>query len=119
MMSEAAITVETRERPGALVVEVAGEVNLHSSPQLLTSLRELAARHPKRLVIDLAGVSYMDSSGLGSLVDVKRRVERHGGRLTLAGLQPRVRSVFEIAQLHRFFNIAPSVAEALADEPRS
>lgn len=116
-MSESELRIETREQAGTVVIQVSGEVNLRSSPQLLTALRELAERGPRRLVIDLHGVSYMDSSGLGSLVDVKRRLERRGGRLTLAALQPRVRSVLEIAQLHRFFTIAASVAEAESDEP--
>jgi anti-sigma B factor antagonist len=54
----------------------------------------------------------MDSSGVGTMVEIKRLVERGGGRLVLAGLQPRVRSVFEVTQLDRFFDIAKDINDA-------
>jgi len=94
------------------MVRVAGEVDLHSSPDLRAELLKTLAGKPRKLVVDLAGVSYMDSSGVGTLVEIKRLLEQKGGSVVLAALQPRVRGVFEITQLDKFFTIVGSADEA-------
>ena len=94
------------------VVRVSGEVDLRTSPQLREALLRVAQKGPDRLIIDLAEVDYMDSSGVGTMVELKRVVERRDGRLVLVNLQPRVRSVFEVTQLDRFFDIAADLNEA-------
>jgi anti-sigma B factor antagonist len=96
----------------APVVRAAGEVDLRTSPQLREVLLKVAQSKPKRLIIDLSDVDYMDSSGVGTMVEVKRLIERAGGRLILVALQPRVRSVFEVTQLERFFDIANNINDA-------
>jgi len=110
--SASRLTIRSQYDADGPVVTLAGEVDLRSSPQLREALLEILEQRPARLVIDLSGVEYMDSSGVGTMVEVKRRVERDGGRIILAGLQPRVRSVFEITQLDRFFEIRRDVDEA-------
>lgn len=95
---------------GTIVVAVRGEVDLKTSPELRDVLLS-QARGAQRLIVDLAGVAYMDSSGVGTLVYVKREVERGHGQLILAGVQARVRSVLEITQLHKFFKIVASASE--------
>ena len=94
------------------LVRVAGEVDLHSSPQLRTLLLQVLEQEPELLILDLSAVSYMDSSGVGTMVELKRLAERQGGQVVLAGLQPRVRGVFEITQLDKFFAIVDNVDEA-------
>lgn len=113
-MSEApeALDISTEQLDTATVIRIAGEVDLRTSPQLRSAVTERIADKPARVIVELGGVSYMDSSGVGTLVYLKREAERAGCRLVLAGLQPRVRAVFEIAQLDRFFTIAGSVEEA-------
>ena len=93
------------------VVKVSGDVDLRTSPRLRAVLMEMAHKTPGTLLIDLSGVDYMDSSGVGTMVYVKREVERGGRRLILIGLQPRVRSVLEITHLDKFFTIATSIDE--------
>jgi anti-sigma B factor antagonist len=94
------------------VVQLKGDVDLRTSPDLRENLLQLIKQRPERLILDLAGVGYMDSSGVGTMVELKRRIERRGGELVLAGLQPRVRSLLEITRLDQFFTIASSVDEA-------
>jgi anti-sigma B factor antagonist len=94
------------------ILKITGEVNLRTSPDLHARMLAEVQPRPKRLIIDLADVPYMDSSGVGTLVDVKRRVDRYEGHLILAGLQKRVLGVFEITQLHQFFRIATNLDEA-------
>ena len=80
--------------------------------RLSHDLLALIEQRPQRLIIDLTHVGYMDSSGVGTLVELKRRFEQLGGKLVLLGLQSRVRSVFEITRLDRFFVIARDLNEA-------
>jgi anti-sigma B factor antagonist len=107
------LRVDTTHVRGTPVVSVSGDVDLRTSPQLREQLLSVA-RRDNGLLLDLSGVAYMDSSGVGTMVFVKREVERNGGRMVLIGLQPRVRSVFEITNLDKFFKIVQSVDEATA-----
>ena len=68
----------------------------------------------QRVVIDLAGVRFIDSSGLGALVSGFKNSVSHRGRLTLSGLQEQVRSMFELTRLHRVFEIHEGLQDALA-----
>lgn len=103
---------EIRKTDGATVVVLSGDVDLHHSPDLHAQLVEVADDRPKRLMLDLTEVPYMDSSGVGTLVEVFRRVSAYKGKMVLFGLNDRVRSVFEITKLDRFFTICETEDEA-------
>ena len=94
------------------VVQLKGEVDLRTSPDLRERLLQLVEQRPERVILDLAGVDYMDSSGVGTMVEFKRYLERREGQLVLTGLRPRVRSLLEITRLDQFFTIAANVDEA-------
>jgi len=103
-----------RRQQGTVILDLAGEIDLHSSVQLRgVLLEELRAGAPV-LMINLTGVSFMDSSGLATLIEALQLARRQGGQLKLFGLQGRVRSLFEIARLDGVFGIYDSEAEALA-----
>jgi anti-sigma B factor antagonist len=97
-----------------VVVEAAGDIDLHRSADFQRSLLEVTAQKPGQVIVDLSGVPYMDSSGVASLVKLLARVRRDGGVVKLAGLTPRVRSVFEITRLDTVFQIFSDKEEALA-----
>ena len=105
------LRIDTTTTGSGPVVRVTGEVDLRTSPQLRRQLLQLLEQRPQRLVVDLSQVGYMDSSGVGTMVEIKRRIERDGGEVILSGLQTRVRSIFEITQLDKFFRIVPSADE--------
>jgi anti-sigma B factor antagonist len=69
---------------------------------------------PQRLVVDLAKVTYIDSSGLAVLIEGMQNVEAYGGKFILAGIQENVKPIFEIARLDQVFIIFPHVDAALA-----
>lgn len=106
------LDVSARREPDATIVTLGGEVDLRTSPQLRNTFLELLDTKPPRIIIDLSGVSYVDSSGVGTIVELKRRAMRSGSDVILVGLQTRVRSVFEITRLDKFFTIAKDVDEA-------
>jgi anti-sigma B factor antagonist len=88
-----------RTQSEATVVEVSGEIDLHSAPQLRAELlKAVDAAHPK-VVIDLAEVTFIDSTGIGVLVGALKRAREKGGALNFCGVQTRVKRVFEITGL--------------------
>jgi anti-sigma B factor antagonist len=96
------------------ILPVEGEIDLHLSPRVARDLGALIKDEPKKLVVDLSKVSYMDSSGLAVLIEGMRHVEAYGGKLYLVGLQENVRSIFRTSRLDQAFRIFPDVAAALA-----
>lgn len=102
------------ERVGdALVVSVRGEITLAQTPSFHQSLVTLCAQTPRILVVDLSAVPYMDSSGVGTLVDIYRKIRARGCNMALVGLTDTVRSLFEITKLDSFFTILPTRDEAI------
>jgi anti-sigma B factor antagonist len=100
------------DAPNVLPLE--GEIDLHVSPRVAASLGAMTEKKPARLVVDLARVTYIDSSGLAVLIEGMQNVEAYGGKFFLAGLQENVRPIFEIARLDQVFIIFPHVDAALA-----
>lgn len=101
---------------GAVVLISVGEERLdaHNSGDLKTRLLSLFEGGKNNMVINLQGVRFVDSSGLGALVSGFKNASARNGSLKLAGLQPQVQSMFEQTRLHRVFEIFPSPEEAIA-----
>ncbi|HUU21194.1 MAG TPA: STAS domain-containing protein [Phycisphaerae bacterium] len=96
-----------------VVVEANDEIDMHRSNEFQRELMKVLAEGPTQIVVDLSAVSYMDSSGVASLVKLLSRCSRQKIRLKLAGMTPRVRSIFEITKLDTVFEIVPGVKEAV------
>jgi anti-sigma B factor antagonist len=86
-------------------VGLTGDIDLSRSPELRHDLIQIANGAPRRLIIDMTQVPYMDSSGVATLVEALQRQRKHSGKMILCGLQPKVRSIFEIARLDMVFTI--------------
>jgi anti-sigma B factor antagonist len=100
------------EPPNVLTLE--GALDLHVSPEVRASLREMIDKKPKRLVVDLSKVPYVDSSGLAVLIGAMQSLEHQGGLFMLAGAQDAVRMILESARLDQYFLLFPHVDAALA-----
>jgi anti-sigma B factor antagonist len=111
-MSEEMRVDVTREGD-TVVVAPSGEVDLSRSPKLRNALRDAQSSRPKRVVIDLSDVEYMDSSGVATLVEAYQVARRNGSKMVLCGLMDRVKSIFEIAKLDSVFTITADRAGAL------
>ncbi len=103
-MSETVIQ-DVQQLDDGVQVRPSGDIDLSRSPQLRVELLQLAAHKPRRIVVDLANVPYMDSSGVATLIEALQAQRRSGGKMILCGLQPKVRSIFEIARLDMVFTI--------------
>ena len=106
--------LNVRHEGNAVVVDLTGDVDLLHNKQIHHALVAVCEGKPERLLVNLGDVTYIDSSGVGALVEAYRKVKDRGGRLILFGMSPRVRSVFEVTKLDKFFEIVDTEAEALA-----
>lgn len=86
------------------VITVRGELDVYTAPRLREVLIEVLASPPEHLLVDLAGVPFMDSTALGVLVGANRRAAASGGDLTVVAT-PQVRRVISITGLDRVFTV--------------
>ncbi|MFM7322817.1 MAG: STAS domain-containing protein [Armatimonadota bacterium] len=108
------LIVEVRLEGASAVVVAAGEIDVYQAPRLREVLEGLPAGATGPLVIDLTGVSYIDSTGLGTLVAARKRRVAEGSTVRLVCPDPTLRKVFEITGLVSFFTMVDSVEAALA-----
>lgn len=110
------LKVKTRRLgAGTGVVELIGEVDVYSASQAKQKIHDLIEGGANHLVIDLSGTEYLDSTAMGVLVGVLRRVGESGGWVRLVGLKPRIRRLFQITRLDQILPIFETEEEALAD----
>ncbi len=101
--------------PSPTVYAPSGAIDLHVSPELRAALRTIIDEEkPKRLVVDLSGVPYIDSSGIAVLIGAMQSLEHEGGVFLIAGPQEGVRMIFESAKLDQYFRLFPDVEAAAA-----
>ena len=96
------------------VVAVSGEVDVYSAPELKQSLTGLLHAGAKSVVVDLTEVAFLDSTGLGALVEVRAAASESGGALPIVCSQERILKLFTITGLDGVFSIYSNVDEALA-----
>ena len=103
------------EQGGWTVLAVTGELDMATAPAVRERLHGLLAAGHDRLIVDLGEVGFLDSTALGVLVGLLKRVRTQGGDLRLVCNQPRVLKVFEITRLDQAFTIHDSVDAAVAE----
>ena len=101
--------------PSPSIFSPTGAIDLHVSPELRASLREIIdGEKPKRLIVDLSQVPYIDSSGIAVLIGALQSLELEGGVFMIAGAREGVRMIFESAKLDQYFRLFPDVEAAAA-----
>ena len=96
------------------VVSVVGDVNWTTSGKLSAEINQLlTAEHPTRLILDLKGVTHIDSSGVGTLLEGLHGANQRHIRFTLAGLSGSLGRILQRMHLNTLFDIRPTVEEAL------
>lgn len=104
--------VEKSEKNVAVLV-IQGEIDLHVSPSLRATLKSKAQAKTPRLLLNFAGVGYIDSSGLATLIEYYQSARAYQGKLALCSLSTSVRSSFDLVRLTEVFTIFPDEAAAL------
>src|SRR5690348_12536027 len=105
------LVVRQEDHGGVPVLSFAGELDLTTVPQARDALVQVAALHPgEPVAVDLDGVSYLDSVGLGVLDGGLRRLRASGGDLVLVCRAPRLLDLLHLTRLERAFEVFPTVA---------
>ena len=89
----------SRTKPGVVTLSLIGPIDENSSSTLDKEICGALAEPVEILVLDMAGVDYITSSGIGTIVKAKTSLKRRGGNLVIINLQPQVEKVFEIIRL--------------------
>ena len=105
------LSLQTREVDSRTIVEVGGEIDVYTAPKLRDKITELVGEGHHDLVIDMEGVDFLDSTGLGVLVGGLKKVRAYDGSMELICSQDRLLKIFRITGLAKVFTIHDSEAE--------
>ena len=106
--------ITTQSTQGIIVLRLGGRFDAHEVPDVRKALGEMTAQGNNKLIVSLAEVNFIDSSGLASLVQGMKHCRSAGGDLYLCALRQPVQVIFELTRLDRAFAVFADEAEAVA-----
>ncbi len=110
------IKVHVRKSDGdAYVVELAGEIDVYTSPKVKEAMTELIDQGHYHFIMNLEKVRYIDSTGLGVLISALKRVREFGGSVSLVCTNPQIKKIFDITGLVKIFGIFDSEPSAMKE----
>ena len=108
------VKLSTRQVGNVSVIDVAGRITLgEGSSALRETLRDMVAKNQNKILLNLADVTYIDSSGIGELVSGYTTVTNTGGALKLLNLNKRVKDLLQITKLYTVFEVHEDEAAAI------
>ncbi|HLG94986.1 MAG TPA: STAS domain-containing protein [Bryobacteraceae bacterium] len=108
------VKLTTRQVGDVTVIDATGRITLgEGASTFRDTVRDLAAKGNKKLLVNLGDVSYIDSSGIGEMVSGFTTVTNHGGQLKLLGLSKRVKDLLQITKLYTVFEVFDDEASAV------
>jgi len=112
--------VTTRQVDGVTILDLSGRITLgEGSVQLRDAIRDLLAKGSKLILLNLADVNYIDSSGIGELVSAYTTVRNQGGELKLLNLTKKVHDLLQITKLYTVFDVKDDEASAISSFSRA
>ncbi|MCI0433400.1 MAG: STAS domain-containing protein [Gemmatimonadetes bacterium] len=108
------MSFEVQKNGDVTVIDVKGQLIVGNRQELKQTVLDELERGARRFLIDFAGTGYIDSSGLGVLVSLSKKIREQGGELRLASLNDDLRTLFELTKLDTLFHIANNREDALA-----
>jgi anti-sigma B factor antagonist len=112
--------VSTRQVDGVTILDLSGRITLgEGSVQLRDAIRDLLSKGSKLILLNLADVNYIDSSGIGELVSAYTTVRNQGGELKLLNLTKKVHDLLQITKLYTVFDVKDDEATAIASFSRA
>lgn len=97
--------ISTSSRSNALVLHLIGKFDIEQASAFESSFNEILAQKPANIGLDMNGVTYIDSSAIGSIIKSLNLIKNVGGNIVLFGLKPMILNVFKLARLDNFFTI--------------
>ena len=118
-MQNSTFTISIRKKGGVSVLDVAGHLTSFEISALRDAVTRLLKEGRKNVVLNLGGLDYLDSSGIGELARSYVSVVKNGGEMKVVGLSAKVEEVLKITQLFRVFPEFPSEEDAVNSFPES
>jgi anti-sigma B factor antagonist len=107
--------ISARRVDKATIFDISGDVDMSNSPELRKALlHEIRDVRASRVIVNLSGVKYMDSSGVASLVEALKASRDVGSNLVLFGLSASTREVLQLSRLLKVFEVRDNEEQALA-----
>lgn len=106
------LEISVRERGATTIASISGFATAEFAGQLSRTLQELAIQKPGMLAIDLSGLAFVSSTGLGSMVAAHVTCMKHGVKLFLINPKPAIFEILQITKLTKLFSICETVQEA-------
>ena len=103
-----------KDKRGVVVVGVDGQLIVGNRQELKQRVLDAVDGGSRKFVVDFTRTGYIDSSGLGVLVSLSKKIREQGGELRLAGLNEDLQTLFELTKLDTLFSITKTPEEALA-----
>lgn len=103
------------DQDGITLVEVDGELTVGNRERFKQVVLERVESGERKFLMDFGESSYIDSTGLGALVSLSRKIREAGGRMRLTGLNEDLRTLFELTRLDTVFDLADTRAAAMSD----
>jgi len=107
------LETSTRNVKGYVVLDVAGEVDVYTAPNFKEALHKVIDDGQRHLIVNMEQVTYMDSSGFGTLLGALKRVRSDGGTVNLVKVSGAIDRMLNITRLNTIFNVLPSVEDAI------
>jgi anti-sigma B factor antagonist len=108
------MSFDVKKQDGVTIIDVEGQLIVGNRQELKQKVLEELEGGARKFLIDFSGTGYIDSSGLGVLVSLSKKIREQGGELRLANLNEDLRTLFELTKLDTLFHIASSRPEALS-----
>jgi anti-sigma B factor antagonist len=96
------------------VLRLSGSLNALSAPEIKAQIDTLVAERRLAVAVELSGLELIDSSGVGAIVSLFKRLRMIGGDVKIAGLKGQPKEIFRILRLEKAFDILPTIDEAVS-----
>lgn len=109
------MNIREEKRGDVLIYFPEKEININNYEQEKKAFEDAVKKNEKKMLVDLSAVSYIDSSGLTILIETYKALKKINGHLRLCGMNSKIKNIFEITNLHIFFEIFDTQELALKD----
>lgn len=107
--------LKTEDKNGSIVCYVEGEIDINTAPDIKKHFEKILFKKAPKIVVNFSRVTYVDSSGLATLVEILKGMRLYGGKMRLSNLSPKIKSLFEITKLEKLFDIVADETQAIQD----
>jgi anti-sigma B factor antagonist len=109
------LELETTQHEGVAVLTLRGEIDVYTAPRMRQAIVDLVDSGSLNIVVDMGKVDFLDSTGLGVLVEGLKRVRTRNGNLSIVVTQDKILKIFDITGLNKAFPIFGSLEDALKE----